>query len=168
MVFVGKISYSLYLWHWPVYVYLANLHGSEELPPGQVAAGLVASFALAVASYYAVETPFRSKEHVPDRVFFPVVGTAYVGLIATCLWFLAQPQAAVSLVHAGGCAKFRTPLELDEYYSVDPLTFPAEVILSKLNETFGKYNEREVIYDPANKTGAAVYVRSREQNRRRQ
>ncbi len=59
LVFVGLISYSLYLWHWPVlafakYVFLA-------LDPTSVIAALVASFILAMASWKWIETPIRRR-----------------------------------------------------------------------------------------------------------
>lgn len=51
--FLGTISYSAYLWHWPVVVYLhyAGLAGSAVA----IGAGIAGSIALAVASYRLVE-----------------------------------------------------------------------------------------------------------------
>jgi hypothetical protein len=55
---VGLISYSLYLWHWPVDVYLSaqrtGLHGTSLL-----GARLGVTFAIAAASYVVVERPIR-------------------------------------------------------------------------------------------------------------
>ena len=59
-VYVGRISYSLYLWHWPVIVFYRMLHGRELTPTG-TATVIALSFALAVLSYHFVETPFRAK-----------------------------------------------------------------------------------------------------------
>lgn len=56
-LFIGAISYSLYLWHWPVLVLFRWTVGAEALVH-QVAI-LLLSFALATASYYWVETPVR-------------------------------------------------------------------------------------------------------------
>lgn len=58
LVFVGLISYSLYLWHWPVLVF-ANYHTFEPLGAMQTAVALAATFALAVLSWRFVETPLR-------------------------------------------------------------------------------------------------------------
>jgi len=66
-VFVGLISYSLYLWHWPVLVF-ANYWALE--PPSLLhRIGLVGlSVIFAFLSYRYVETPFRRRSVFPDRV----------------------------------------------------------------------------------------------------
>ncbi len=57
-VWVGLISYSLYLWHWPMLVLLRLNHGA---PPTymQILATVTASFCIAAFSYRFVERPFR-------------------------------------------------------------------------------------------------------------
>jgi len=54
---IGKISYSLYLWHWPVLAVIAylGLRGNAGSDIGYYAL----SFALAVVSYKMIEQPFR-------------------------------------------------------------------------------------------------------------
>ena len=57
MIFVGLISYSLYLWHWPL---LSFLHLSlESVQAWQNGLALVASFVIASLVYRYVENPFR-------------------------------------------------------------------------------------------------------------
>ncbi|MCA0405690.1 MAG: acyltransferase [Proteobacteria bacterium] len=58
MRFFGKISYSLYLWHWPVLVY-ADLAGEGGLSLPLRLAMIVLAIALAWLSYRFVETPLR-------------------------------------------------------------------------------------------------------------
>jgi peptidoglycan/LPS O-acetylase OafA/YrhL len=58
LVFVGLISYSLYLWHWPVFVFARYLN-IEPLSPVQIAILIVFSCVLAVLSWRFVEMPFR-------------------------------------------------------------------------------------------------------------
>ncbi|HTT84826.1 MAG TPA: acyltransferase family protein [Rhizomicrobium sp.] len=58
LVFVGLISYSLYLWHWPVFVFATYIDFRE--PSGTAGVALMTlSFALAVLSWRYVEQPFR-------------------------------------------------------------------------------------------------------------
>lgn len=66
--FVGKISYSLYLWHWPVIVALS--YGTEA-SIARSAAGLALTFALATASWLYVELPFRRRQLLgrPKQLF---------------------------------------------------------------------------------------------------
>ncbi len=58
MVFVGKISYPLYLWHWPLFAFAWVLYGAT--PSSQVNLPLIAaSFVLAWLTYALVEKPIR-------------------------------------------------------------------------------------------------------------
>lgn len=56
--FVGLISYSLYLIHWPLFSFAHMLAGGE-LTVEECFAILVAAFALAYLSWRFIETPFR-------------------------------------------------------------------------------------------------------------
>ncbi len=58
MVFVGLISYPLYLWHWPVLTFPRILRGAE-LPAVARLAGLLVSFGLAAATWRFIENPIR-------------------------------------------------------------------------------------------------------------
>ncbi len=66
VVYVGLISYSLYLWHWPLLVVLKHSLIDE---PSQMArlAALAMSFVLAVLSLRFVETPFRKQQLLATR-----------------------------------------------------------------------------------------------------
>lgn len=74
MVHVGKISYSLYLWHWPVTLIFKEMSESPLVPayvPGWVTplAIVIVSFALAEASYRWVESPLRLYQFTPVLSF---------------------------------------------------------------------------------------------------
>ena len=57
LVFLGLISYSLYLWHWPVIAFLAYLDHPIGLAAGIAAAA--ASILLAWLSWKYIEVPMR-------------------------------------------------------------------------------------------------------------
>ncbi|MGA9852138.1 MAG: acyltransferase family protein [Gammaproteobacteria bacterium] len=58
MVFFGLISYSLYLWHWPLFA-LARVTRAGPIPIGLRILLCLAAVALAWLSYRFVERPFR-------------------------------------------------------------------------------------------------------------
>jgi peptidoglycan/LPS O-acetylase OafA/YrhL len=60
--FIGLVSYSLYLWHWPIYVLLRWTTGLTSLLDQTTA--LVLTFLAAVASYFIVERPVRYSRFV--------------------------------------------------------------------------------------------------------
>lgn len=53
---IGGWSYSIYLWHWPIFVALGYLAIKTSLWLGY---GIIASFVLGAASYYCIEQPAR-------------------------------------------------------------------------------------------------------------
>lgn len=78
--FIGRISYSLYLWHWPVIVLLLLGLPAGALDPGlQIMAALV-SLALAVLSWKFIEEPFRRPAVAVSRLLLGS-GLATIGLV---------------------------------------------------------------------------------------
>jgi len=76
VVFVGLVSYSWYLWHWPILVFARYIPGVFDAAVGALC--LAGSFGLAVLSWKFVEQPFRTKAWLPKRK--DVYGTALIAL----------------------------------------------------------------------------------------
>ena len=55
---LGRVSYSLYLWHWPVLIIVEQAHGGP-LPASARVLAVLLSLVLAVLTYVAVEDPVR-------------------------------------------------------------------------------------------------------------
>ncbi|MHA6969264.1 acyltransferase family protein [Glutamicibacter bergerei] len=70
---IGLASYSLYLWHWPLIVFVTHLLGHDPNPI-QTLALLAGSLLLAWASLKFVESPARQ--------FMPLAGSAKLSLVA--------------------------------------------------------------------------------------
>jgi len=76
---IGTISYGLYLWHWPVIVYL-NQGRTGLSGAGLDIARIAVTFALATSSYYLVELPIRRRRFVTPaaRAVLPVAAAITV------------------------------------------------------------------------------------------
>lgn len=82
--FFGKISYSLYLWHWPLFIY-AKFSKPDLAPDAFEKAVLFAlAVALSWASYRFVEQPLRRGSLIPSRrSAFAMAGCSTAVLLAT-------------------------------------------------------------------------------------
>ncbi|MGQ0559747.1 MAG: acyltransferase family protein [Sphingosinicella sp.] len=86
---IGRISYSLYLWHWPV-IALYRLPTGMTLDPFETAGLVAASLALAWLSYALVEQPMLTRfRKGPTR---RILLTGIAGMVA-----LGSASAAVSM-----------------------------------------------------------------------
>lgn len=92
---LGVISYSLYLWHWPVLVFM----NASVVPVTwlRITAQLLVAFALAYLSWRFIERPIRSNGFGALVPRYPHVGRAVVAAISAFL--LAGP-----LLLTGGAA----------------------------------------------------------------
>jgi peptidoglycan/LPS O-acetylase OafA/YrhL len=85
VVFIGQISFSLYLWHWPVIVFTQIGLMMEPTWPVRIAE-LAVSLLLAVLSWRYVEQPFRvgagdySNRKVFQGAFAAMAATMAIGL----------------------------------------------------------------------------------------
>jgi SGNH domain-containing protein/acyltransferase-like protein len=73
LVFVGLISYSLYLWHWPIIV-LLKYYLVRELGWWDIGLAIVLMAACSVLSWRYVERPFRSSSMPILTVRFAALG----------------------------------------------------------------------------------------------
>lgn len=89
MVGVGLISYSLYLWHWPLIVfteYATDLPLSGGTRIMVIGAALLAG----TASWRFVERPFRDAQRMPARAIFRFTGGAMALLCLLSLGLMAM------------------------------------------------------------------------------
>jgi peptidoglycan/LPS O-acetylase OafA/YrhL len=104
LVWIGRISYGLYLWHWPVFQFLDAGHTGLR-GPALLLARLAVTVLLSVASYVLVEEPIRHGRTLRrDGVWAPVATAAaavtavVVALVATVPPRSGQVAVAAPLV----------------------------------------------------------------------
>src|SRR5262249_12688682 len=106
---IGLISYSLYLWHWPLLVF-ARYTLFRPLTPLEDGAIVVASFGIAGLSWKFIEQPFRKPNGVFSRgQLFVAFGTmAAILLFFGLLGYVEKgfPQRVPGLVATYDAARF--------------------------------------------------------------
>lgn len=99
VVWIGLISYSLYLVHWPVWVYLTYRLPAE--PSLLLSLAMIPlSILLGAASYYAVEQPFRQRRPTrrENARFLAAIGGLCCLLILPSLAYKLAPERPPAVV----------------------------------------------------------------------
>lgn len=78
MIFIGLISYSLYLWHWPLISYLHIV--TSNAPQWHFVVALLLSFPLSIFAYSVIENPIRRSRSKTTTVVLLLA--ALIGCIA--------------------------------------------------------------------------------------
>ena len=90
LVFIGLISYSLYLWHWPVLAFLRLGYGSVELPRPVALTAVALSILLAFVSWRYIERPFRVPGRISRARIFGLAGSGTAAALALGLLVSTQ------------------------------------------------------------------------------
>jgi peptidoglycan/LPS O-acetylase OafA/YrhL len=103
-VMTGKLSYSLYLWHWPIIVF-TKIYLARALTGGEIAGLIVATVAIAAVSYRFIEQPYRRPNGVfAKRGLYASAAATVVGLGALSAMAIIQngfPQRFNRLLEFG-------------------------------------------------------------------
>ena len=73
MVQFGKMSYSTYLWHYPIFVFAGLSFKSGHFPLQAKLILILVTFFLAFMSWRFIETPARNKDILPRKTFWIIV-----------------------------------------------------------------------------------------------
>lgn len=82
--YVGRLSYSLYIWHFPIFAF-SRIYLGQELSPLVALALLALAFMLSVLSYHFIEQPMRSAQTMPRRPFWLVAAGSSALLVVIAL-----------------------------------------------------------------------------------
>lgn len=108
LVYVGELSYSLYLWHWPVMALMRYRNGWAVPTPfsfSEVVVVVVFTIVLSLLSFYLVEEKFR---HFDNRRF-AVSFAPMACLIAFCVFGGAKMKEAEKVPKRFGRSAFGQP-----------------------------------------------------------
>lgn len=102
LTFIGKISYSWYLWHWPLLAFLRIASG-RALPPATAALAIALSLTAAIISYYFIEQPFRRSSGLPAPLLrrYAVLGLLFFAVFAALRASHGLPKRYPALIHDG-------------------------------------------------------------------
>lgn len=85
MVWIGLISYPLYLWHWTLFSFLRNYYGYEPRNLLKITT-IFLSFLLSWFTYKFIENPLRFKGGKINVVIVLIVALATCGTIGFYIW----------------------------------------------------------------------------------
>lgn len=129
LVYIGLISYPLYLWHWPILSFLRIVEGGDPSISIKVCA-LFLSVILSIATYCLLELPLRKLHQEKIKVFALLTLMAIVGLFGLATynfngWGYRLPglnaiNAAIGEWAFPGAAK-KEVISNQEYYVIESL-----------------------------------------------
>jgi peptidoglycan/LPS O-acetylase OafA/YrhL len=138
--FIGKISYSVYLWHWPLVVAL-NYYG-RQAQPVWVAGAIAGAFVLGYLSWFFVES--RTRKPAEQRGTFP----SYIAL-RPALGFAALVLLGAAGVYYGQGvpARFDRAVFIadSESYDTNPHTTKCHMLLDPCNVFEAQTSSRAII-----------------------
>ncbi len=117
MVYIGLVSYALYLVHWPLLVFYKQARHVDHLRASEIVGFFVVSFLLAVVLNRTVEVPMRNPARwKPRAIGGAVAGVVVIVIAAGAMWRLdglpQRPWISNSIptkaIEAGKEARFAT------------------------------------------------------------
>ena len=147
IVWLGKLSYPLYLWHWPVVIAFKLTPAGFEAAGSKFAAAVV-SLALAVFSYEVLEKPFRNwHPKRPSFVFMRIVPA--ILLVAVWMLLLQFPlRGKLHVINATYVHPPPPPPEWCNSGTPEELQLSVEEALTKMRmlESSGSQNSSSLAY----------------------
>ena len=155
LTYVGRMSYSIYLWHWGVFVLFRWTIGVSE--PLTAVTAVLLTLTLAALSYHVLEQPFR-RHHFFRRQPSWRVAAAGVGAV------LIAHLSIGSLYERRNALGFNLSVTTNVYdwtpYYWSPLDPSSRKHLFVIGDS-NAYAYSNMVYSAAREVGANVYIFSR-------
>jgi len=147
MVFIGLISYSLYLWHWPVIILNdlgLSVNFSDFVPQtwafvllmqrGSRTVELLICFVLAILSWRFVERPFRNRPRRIERMPLFALSAAVMVVLLLC---------SATVIYASGFpARFpRRAVQVASFRT------PPDSIVGQLGDCVITYDNQDTVFE---------------------
>jgi len=133
IVGVGLISYSLYLWHYPIFAFSRIAYFTKNIFDYSLVA--LALFILSILTYFFIEKPFRSKKKINLKYFLLILLSVSIFLITISL----------SIIKNKGF-EYRFPS--DGKFNLDNLKYTEQVRLKKYelgNPSFISEDKKKIL-----------------------
>ena len=119
LVAIGKLSYGLYLWHFPILA-LWRVDKGTELNGIETTAAMVLTFACSYLMWKFAETPFSDRVRTSNKYVAFVATTGFVALVSIGIVgqntvFGKKSNSELALLEA----QARIPTELDNWIEID-------------------------------------------------
>ena len=129
--FLGKISYSLYLWHWPLLV-LPIMFLERALTGVEIVASVAAAIGVSWLSWRFVEQPFRYGDRSRRATSWSAIRIGVAGILSVALFTqglaAALPSSAVAVQPTPSPSGSPAPSPSGSPVASDgPITLPADL-----------------------------------------
>ncbi len=128
IVFIGLISYSLYLWHWPIIVY-TKYYSIVDLTNTEIIVMLSVILILSIISWHYIEKPFRTKKVLPSKRDIIIV-SVLLSFVIFCM--------GISLILNDGFPNRYKVEAVKNMARFDPEWMKWRTCEAKMNNTFRK------------------------------
>ena len=94
IVGIGLISYSMYLWHYPIFAFarISNIEGIHNIEKILL---ILATIILSIISYYLIEKPFRNVGLISKKKLIITLSTLCILIISISSYFFLIPTIEV-------------------------------------------------------------------------
>jgi len=139
MIYLGDLSYGIYLWHWPIWVVLGKIYGHSV---GTTSLAIILTLLLSAAQFKYLEQPIRDGQKLSGQNAFRFVGGfAVVAVLAG----LATPIASAAIGRS--------------VLGVEPSQFAVHIVDRKCpGETIRVGNAQGCLFDAPVKKGLVILV----------